>query len=607
MPPPHWAEDPEAFIDTRILDRRELLAALAQPRFETPRAETDRVEPDETPRSAAELTAEIDRADRRNLGRNSLLLASGTLVSRVLGMVNGTLQAAVLGSRVVGDAFSAANTLPNFILVLLSGGILNAVLIPQITKAMKSPDGSREFVDRLVTLALAMTGLVALICTAGAALLIRAITSLRGPALELAVAFGYLCMPQVLFYGVFAVLGNILNARGSFGAYGWAPVANNVIAISGELVFLALWGTQEDPASWTPAMIWVLAGTATLGIVVQAVILIPALARNGFRWRPRWGWRGYGFGRLGRFAALTFTALVIAQGGGLLVVRVATYLVGRPRGPGEFIPGYFSYQRALALFQMPYSLIAVSLLTALFPQLARAWQRRDDPNVGLRDMRELVYRGLTLPMVGIIPASAICIALAVPVSRVVYFSMGPQEARGVATLLAVMAASMTAYTVVTLQQQYCFATEQGWTNLWMQCLVTGVQIGFALLGLLVPPGLGMAVVCLGMLVGNGLLAVVFVLYARRQIGPFGLRGVLVLYLRLGVASTVAGLAAWLVSGVLTGAGPAAIGRHLLGGAAGGVGFALVFVALAKLLRIGEFFDLVDPILRRLRLPVGGRE
>ncbi len=604
QPPEYEAyptEDFEAQIETRLIQ------AVSDPRYAsepvTPAPQVDEPEPES-------LVDSIDREDRKNLGRNSALMASGTLVSRVLGMVNASLQTAVLGTLVVGDAFKAANTLPNFILVLLSGGILNAVLIPQITKAMKRPDGGREFVDRLVTAAFVLIVAITVLVTAGAAVLMRVFTSLTGDGLQLAIAFAYICLPQVLFYGVFAVLGNILNAFGRFGAYGWAPVANNVVAITGLVVFLVLWGQQPYPQTWTATMIWVLAGSATLGIAVQSAILVPALRRTGFRWRFRWGLRGHGFGALGRFASLTFLALLIAQGGGLLIMKVATHIRDQAAAGDGSIASYISYQNALSIFQMPYSLLAVSLLTALFPQIARAWQRRDDPDVGMTDMQELMRRGLTLPALGIIPASAALIALAVPVIRVVYFSLDAEQAVATAMLLAVMCASMMGYTIVTLQQQYCFASEQGVTNLWMQCLVTGVQVGFTLLAYLVPLELGMLVIVAGMFVGNWLLAIVFVLYARRQIGSYGLGSVALLYIRLGIAAAIAGLAAWLTSTIILGQrGPeSGMGRPEIwgwqfgAGVAGGVLFVAIFLVIARLLRITELFDVVNPILRRLRLP-----
>ncbi len=632
-------DDPEAFVETRMIPRivwdPQLDHSAPSRRAEPPPAEpaaasgaadsgqdlVDRGDGagQQLDDSAESIVDAIDEQDRKHLGRNSLLMASGTLVSRVLGMVNASLQTAVLGTAVAGAAFKSANTLPNFILVLLSAGILQAVLIPQITKAMKRPDGGQDFVDRLVTAALVLIAAVAIICTAGAALLMRSFTSLSGPGMQLTIAFAYICMPQVLFYGIFAVLGNILNARGRFGAYGWAPVANNVVAIAGLVVFLALWGSQKEAAAWTPQMIWVLAGSATLGIAVQAALLIPPLYRSGFRWRPRWGLRGHGFGQLGRFASLTFLALVIAQGGGLLTMKVATYLADSADAQGIEVASYVSYQNAMSLFQMPYALIAMSLLTALFPQLARAWQRRDDPRTGLADMREMVRRGLTLPALGIIPVSMLFIALAMPAVRVVYFSLTAEQARATTLPLIVMCASMLSFTIVTLQQQYCFASEQGKTNLWMQCLLTAIQVGFALLAYLVPLEDGLVVICLGMFFGNTTLAIVFMLYARHQIGDFGLGSILGMYLRLGIASAVSGVAAWLAyRGVLMLMPPAIAAEtafgdaesfnasvwlwQLLGGVAGGVSFIVAILITARLFGVREFFDLVNPLLRRLHLP-----
>ena len=599
--PPEPAQDAEAQIETRLIQAVPDSQDVAVPRGPAGTAAE--------PAEEESLVDSIDREDRKNLARNSALMASGTLASRILGMVNASLQTAVLGTLVVGDAFKSANTLPNFILVLLSGGILNAVLIPQITKAMKRPDGGKEFVDRLVTAAFVLIVAITVLVTAGAGVLMRVFTSLTGDGLQLAIAFAYLCLPQVLFYGVFAVLGNILNAFGRFGAYGWAPVANNVVAITGLVVFLVLWGQQPYAHTWTPTMIWVLAGSATLGIAVQSAILIPALHKTGFRWRFRWGLRGHGFGQLGRFTSLTFLALLIAQGGGLLIMKVATYIRDSAVAGDAGVASYISYQNSLSLFQMPYSLLAVSLLTALFPQIARAWQRREDPEIGMADMQELMRRGLTLPALGIIPSSAVLIALAGPAVRVVYFSLDEAEAAATAALLILMSASMMGYTIVTLQQQYCFASEQGLTNLWMQCLVTGVQVGFTLLAYLVPLEYGMLVIVAGMFFGNWTLAIVFVLYARRQIGSFGLRSVAVLYVRLGLASAIAGFAAWAIARLVLGqrgsetelTGLAIWGWQFGAGIAGGRVFIAVFLVAVRLLRISEF-GVLNPLLRRLRLP-----
>lgn len=539
---------------------------------------------------------DLDERDRKNLGRNSVLMASGTLVSRLLGMINAMLLVKVVGQTLAADAFRSANSLPNYILVLLSGGILNAVLLPQITKAMKRSDGGREFVDRLLTITFALIGAVALLCTVGAGLLMRYLTRLQGPALHLAVEFAFICMPQVLFYGVFAVFGNLLNAHGSFGPYGWAPVLNNVVAIGGELVFLHMWGQQADPAVWTSTMIWVLAGTASLGILAQTLVLVPVLIHTGFRWRPRWGVRGYGLGQVGRFAGLTFLALCIAQGGGLFILNVATGMIDRA-AEGEYVAGYAAYQNANTLFQMPYSLIAFSILTALFPQLARAWQRKDSDGIG--DMQDLLYKGLTLPMVGIIPTSVLLIALARPIVRGIYWGLAPVEATATAWVLVLMAASTVSYTIVTLQQQYCFATEQGGTNLWMQCLVTGLQIVFALVASLVPARIGVVTICLGMFVGNSVLAVVFAVYARRQMGGLNLRGILWLYSRMLLASAIGGVPAYFAGSFIVWTMHDTLLSQYLADLVGAVVFLVVLLVVVKLLRVPEFDSLLGAVLRRV--------
>ncbi len=559
---------------------------------------SDETSTEMTMTNMAAVDDEIDAADRKNLGRNSLLMASGTLVSRVLGMVNAMLLAKVVGQALAADAFRLANTLPNYILVLLSGGILNAVLLPQITKAMKRPDGGKDFVDRLLTATLTLILVVAVLCTAGAGVLMRVLYQLEGAGLHLGIAFAYICMPQVLFYALFAVLGNLLNARGSFGAFGWAPVVNNVVAIGGEIVFLSLWGQQADPSVWSSQMVWTLAGSATLGIIAQTLVLLPVLKKIGFRYTPRFGLRGYGFGQVGRFAALTFIALCIAQAGGLYIANVASGMMYRAP-QGTTVAGYAAYQNAMTLFQMPYSLIGFSILTALFPQLARAWQRR--ASAGLGDARDLVYRGLTLPAVGIIPVAFLLMALARPIVRGIYWGISPAQASVTAPLLMLMAAALLPFTIVTFQQQFCFALERGFTNLWMQCLVTAVQVGFGFAAQRLDPAHGVEIICLGMIAGNSVLAIVFVLYARREMEGIGLARMIWLYLRLAVASLLGATPAYLVGRVVVASQADSLISQFGAMALGAVVFIIGFLIGVKLLAIDEFRAFLRPILRRLHL------
>lgn len=244
-------------------------------------------------------------------------MALGTLGSRVLGFIRTAMLTAVIGGALAADSFTVANSLPTQVYVLINGGLLSALIVPQITKAMARQDGSQDFTDRLLTLAFLVLAGVTAICLPAAPWIIDLLSANKSPDfLSLTTALAYICMPQVFFYGLYSVLGQVLNAYGRFSAYAWAPAWANVIQIAGLAYFIREWGQQPTLTTWTPTMVWVLAGTTTLGIVVQGLCLIVPLMRSGFRYRPRFGWRGYGFGDLSRMAGWTIAALTVSQLGG---------------------------------------------------------------------------------------------------------------------------------------------------------------------------------------------------------------------------------------------------------------------------------------------------
>ena len=170
-----------------------------------------------------------------SIARSGALMASGTLVSRVLGLVRQTMTIAVVGiAGLVGDAWNAANTLPNLFHLILAGGVLNAVIVPQIAKAARRDDGE-VYVNRLLTLAMTIMGVATLLLTLAAPLLVRLVVSSgwSDDARGLAIAFAFICLPQMFFYGLYTLLGQVLNAHSRFGAYMWAPAVANVVAIAG--------------------------------------------------------------------------------------------------------------------------------------------------------------------------------------------------------------------------------------------------------------------------------------------------------------------------------------------------------------------------------------
>src|SRR5690242_10118430 len=161
----------------------------------------------------------------------------------------------------------------------------------------------------------------------------------------------------MFFYGLYTVLGQVLNARAQFGAYMWAPALANVVMIAGLLVLLTGFPTQVGPGAWTPTMVWILSGTTTLGIVAQALVLIVPLRRGGFRFTPVWGFRGTGLGSASKVALWTFAALAVSQLGFVVTSRVltrATQLLSHEHQVGA---GKAAYSNAFLLFMLPHSLI----------------------------------------------------------------------------------------------------------------------------------------------------------------------------------------------------------------------------------------------------------
>lgn len=307
-------------------------------------------------------------ADRGGIGRASLFLASGTIVSRILGFVKLIVLARAIGLTGVADAFTVANQLPNTVYVIVAGGVLTAVLVPQIVRSSLHEDGGTGYINKLLTVALVILAATTVVAT----LLAPVLTSFVAPgfsedALPLAIALAYWCIPQIFFYGLYTLLGEVLNARRSFGPFTWVPVLNNVVAIAGLLVFMVLFGTdpngQRDTSEVTPLMVTILGGSATLGVVVQAVVLFYFWKRIGLRYRPDFSWRGVGLGAAGRTATWTFGMLLLTTIAGVVETQVASSATGRGASVAVL-------STAWLIFMLPHSVITVSVATAYFTRMS---------------------------------------------------------------------------------------------------------------------------------------------------------------------------------------------------------------------------------------------
>lgn len=524
------------------------------------------------------------------LARASALMASGSLVSRILGVVRASMIMAVFGMSLAGDAWSVANMLPNTIYTLLAGGVLNAVLVPQITKAQNNPDGGREYVDKLITLSILVLAGITAVCIPLTPWLVRILSSRNWneDTYQLSVAFSYIVMPAIFFYGLYAILGQVLNAREKFGWFMWAPVLCNVVWIAGLAWFMREYGRGiGDPTAFDERMVLILAGALTLGVAVQALVLVLPLLTSGFRYRPRFGFRGVGLGAVGRVAGWTFAALVLAQLGLVVMSRVLTSVTGG-------YPGKIAYDESFLLFMTPHGLITVSLVTALFTSMSKAAAAKDT-NAVKSDFR----RGAALIGVATIPIALGTLALGTALTGVIFIGNSRAATDAIGYLMMAMMVGLPAYGVYYLVSRAFLAHEDAKTPFFMQLINTGIGVGFTLLAMSFTSEWRALGVAGGQAIANIVSAVIALLWLRRRLGGLGLSRTVRTWVRVTVASIPAALLTW---GVFIAC------QELIGGRAGMLAalllgatvFTAMYVTACNRMRVDEIRYLTELVTTRFR-------
>lgn len=514
-------------------------------------------------------------------------MAAGTMVSRVLGLVRTILLAGVLGATTpVGNAFATANTLPNMIYILLAGGVLNAVLVPQMARALKHADGGQGYTDKLLTLAMSILLIVTIVFTVSAPLAYFVMDFSGATPTTLGIAFAYICIPQIMFYGIYTLLGENLNARGRFGAFMWSPVLANVVAIAGLIWFWL--GTHPDevadPERWTWKMIAVLAGSATLGIVAQALVLIIPLRRGGYTFRPNFHFRGVGLRTASTIAIWAFAAVIVQQLGLIVSTNVLNAV---PEGYG----GTLAQQTAFLLFMLPHSIVTISLVTALYTRLSHAAAEgrtkavKDDLDTGLR-LSSLASIAVTIGS----------LVLVRPLTEAVW---GPVDGAAIGTMTIAMMLGLVPFTVCVLVQRVFYAYEDAKTPFWMQLGCTAVAVALTMFALLLPSAWMGPGVAFAQSVSYLVQAVMGWFLLQRRIGHIPITGAVRTYLRLTVAAIAAALVAAIARfGIESALGDGRTGNMVTVLVGGGL-FALVYMALGRRFGVSEINQLLDPVLSRL--------
>ncbi|MGD8148741.1 lipid II flippase MurJ [Ornithinimicrobium sp. Y1694] len=528
-----------------------------------------------------------------SLARSSAVMAGGTLVSRILGMVRMVLLAHVIG--VLNDAINVwetANTIPNQIYLLLAAGVLNVLLLPQLTRAMTRGKEGQEYSDRLITLVLAVlvTGTVLFVLAAPFVTKLMVLSWPWGsPKLNLAILFAYLCIPQMLFYGLHTLLGQILAAHHKFAAFMWSPALANIVAIAGILAFGQLYPDAADipVEDWTTGMVLLLALSATAGIALQALVLVPAVRRTGFQWRPRWGFRGVGLGTASVMAFWALADIFLAQGG----MTLATNLLGWAVENDAEAPGRAAMNYAFAVFILPHSIIALSVLTAIYPVLSKAAAVDDRTS-----MAGSAARGLRLLGAAMVPIAVGMLLLAPLLVRVIFPSAGEDAHAAITGILVVLTLGLVPYGVYLLCARVFYSYEDARTPFGFQLAITSVLIVFCLFALTQAPGRVALFVAAGQAVGQTTAACLGLRAVRRRLPKIGVRAVGMGYLRAAAAAVLALIPAWLIVLVLDRPG---FWGAVLALAPAGVVFLIGYAVLAYRFGVEEVVTLTAPLLRRV--------
>ncbi|MDX2671507.1 murein biosynthesis integral membrane protein MurJ [Streptomyces sp. NRRL_ISP-5395] len=529
--------------------------------------------------------------------RSGAVMAAGSVVSRATGFVRSAVVVAALGTGLTADGYTVANTVPNILYILLIGGALNAVFVPELVRAAKEhADGGAAYTDRLLTLC--TVGLLALtaLAVAAAPLIVGLYTDYDDRQAELTVALARYCLPQILFYGLFTLLGQVLNARGRFGAMMWTPVLNNVVIIGVFGLYIAVAASSDGALSDTDAHL--LGWGTTAGIAVQTLALIPALRAAKFRWRPRFDWRGSGLTRPMRAAGWLVLLVLTNQLAYWVVTRYST-IAGQEAFEQQVAggAGYTAYSYAYQLWVVPQGIITVSLVTALMPRMSRA--AADGDLAGLR--RDVAYALRTSAAV-VVPAATALLVLAPWVLGSV-FGYGRTTDADITVMAGIMMAfapGLLAFSGQYVLSRGFYAMSDTRTPFLLNLVIAAVQAGLSVAAYLLLPArwavTGMAGASTVAFFAG--FAVTGYVLSRRLSGPgtaSPLRSpTLGAHVRLIAACLPAGALAYGAARATEGAGDVAAAG------AGTLALLLVVVLLARPFGIGEITTAVAVGRARLR-------
>ncbi|MGC4760587.1 murein biosynthesis integral membrane protein MurJ [Micromonospora trifolii] len=526
---------------------------------------------------------------------NSAVMAIGSLVSRGTGFLRNLVIAAALGGALVGDAYTTAQILPGMVYEFLLGGVLTSVLIPVLVRRRKvDTDGGQAYAQRLLTLAVLALGVAALLAVAGASTL----TWLYGSGestddySKLVTGLARLMLPMIFFSGLSALISAVLNTRGHFAAPMWAPILNNLVVIGTAGLYIAIFGAEiVRPGEMTTGRILLIGGGTLLGVAIQAMGLLPALRKVGFRWKLRFDFRALGLRELGRLGAWMICYVAVSQVG-LIVLFNLLNRAGKENAAGPLI-----YNNVFLLLMTAHGIIAVSIITALMPRMSAA-----AADGRYADVAADLSRG-TRTVTAVLAPIAVCYAvLATPIAFTLFRFGAFNEDNATATSVVLLAAAL-ALVPFAVSQLFTFAfyalpdtRTPALINIPVVALRVGVQIVLFV-------AFSASFAGAGMMIGNAVsylaAAIASAWLLRPRVGRIGLGEIMRTGGRVAVAALGSAVVGLLVVKLLPGDDTPSRLEAIFQLVIGGVVIGGTYLGLAMLLKIGEITEVVGMVRRRL--------
>jgi putative peptidoglycan lipid II flippase len=528
-------------------------------------------------------------------------MAAGTLASRVTGVFRDIALVAAIGTGIFSDTYSVANSIPNIIYILIAGGAINAVFIPALVRHMEDDaDKGKQFTDQLLTLVGIVLVVIVVVAIFAAGLIVHLYaTRLWTPEeFNVATMFARWCLPQIFFYGLYTLASQILNSRNSFSLPMYAPIVNNVIVIATAVVFVSVMSAVPTANSVTTSQINLLGFGTTLGVMAQALILIPALKKAGYGYNPNFQFRNVGNGKVGNLAKWTVGFVLVNQITFLMVSNLTTLANVLVSGdPNVVAVGFTSYQKGQLMMMLPHSIITVSIITALLPRLSRQAHEKNLSAFGGE-----LSASLKLVTALIIPSAVILLAAGPWIGSLLYGYGASSTAQGAALggVASMFALGLPAFSLFYVLLRSYYAQENTKTPFMINLGFNGLHIviGFTLFSLM-PSGLQVAGLALGYSIAYVITCILTWSRVGKRVPEIRKNGHLRLIVRVTAASILSALVPFLLVRItITNQSEMSAMRDGIAIVIFVGSFSILYLGLAKVLRISEVSAVLALVRRK---------